>query len=57
MTAANVTRLFSTLVLATTVSACGFSKLKDDLKRLDEQTHEFNGSLALDGIESPHCSS
>ena len=52
MTAANATRLISMLILAATLSACGFSKLKDDLERYEEQGDEFNGSLALDGIES-----
>ena len=52
MTATTFDRLLLALLLTMLVSACNFSKLKDDLKHYDEQGHEFNGSIILEGIES-----
>ena len=52
MTAANFDRLLLALLLTMFLSACSFSKLKDDLERYDEQAHEFNGSIVLEGIDS-----
>jgi len=48
----NRIRLFLILIAATGLSACGFSKLKDDLQRYEAQAHDFDGSLALEQLES-----
>jgi len=52
MITVNQIRLLLILHVAVALSACEFSRLKDDLKNLDNQFHEFNGSLALEQLET-----
>ncbi len=52
MITVNGARLFLILLSSVALSSCGFSKLKDDLERYEEQAHDFDGSLALERLEA-----
>lgn len=52
MISVNAIRLFLILLVGVALSSCGFSRLKDDLAQYDAQGHEFNGSLALEQLET-----
>lgn len=52
MITVNGARLFLILLVGVALSNCGFSRLKDDLEKYDDQAHDFDGSLALEQLET-----